>query len=96
MQLVMFYSVGDGCTYSCDITLPIIYDSPLAASLDFLKVVETAYSSGAKYGEFEWCGHKFNTSDFYTSPMQYGFNEAPQYSAPEFYTIDEWFKLYNL
>ena len=34
-QLVLTYSVGDGCTFSCDCTLPFEYESAEAAYLDF-------------------------------------------------------------
>lgn len=40
-KLVMLYTVGDGCTYSCDIVEPIIYESKEKAAEDFLmKIME--------------------------------------------------------
>jgi hypothetical protein len=34
-RLVLLYTVGDGCTYSCDEVVPITYESKESAILDF-------------------------------------------------------------
>ena len=83
-QVVMCYSVGDGCTYHCDVTLPIFYESPEQALVDFEKLCIAAHEAPwqVSHGTFVFCGTEFNESDFYEKDVLY---------LPSFLTVDEWF-----
>lgn len=77
-RLVMCFTVGDGCTYSCSETIPFKYESSEAALVDFEELI--------KRSEFEsevtFAGQTFSPSDFFENGVFYG---------PNIYTIDEWF-----
>jgi hypothetical protein len=83
MKIVMCYTDGDGYTYSCDVALPIEYESPEAALVEF----EIACKA-ARYErrEFRFGGHLFYPETFFwrdTSP--------DRFDPPDFLTVDEWF-----
>lgn len=80
IKLVMSYVDGDGCTYSCDVDLPFMYESAEAALVDF----EQAFLN-AKDGRFNFVGHEFYVSSFREHNSSY-------VQLPNFYTLDEWFQ----
>jgi len=83
MRLVMFYTAGDGCSYSCEQSIPINYESAEAALIDF----ETACMSAGNSRNvpfFDFAGRQFCTREFFDS-------EAKMY-VPDFLTVDEWFE----
>jgi hypothetical protein len=84
MKLVICYSVGDCCTYSCDVVRPVEYESAEAAIVEFERLaVEARAASGYV---FWFAGHEFDTSDFFWK------NTTPdRLYLPEILTIDEWF-----
>ncbi len=91
MKLVLAYSAGDGCTFSCDARLPIEYESAEAAAVDFEAAVMAADEAARKnldwrLAEFKFCGLELRSSMFI---------EEGRYYAPDFWTIDEWFKQEN-
>jgi hypothetical protein len=58
MQLVCIFTEGDGCTYSCDTTIPIERESVEAAQLEFISAAET----DDYY--FSVFGHEFKSADW--------------------------------
>lgn len=80
MRIVMIYQVSDGYTYSYDVVLPIIYDSPEQAAVDF---EDLARKFAYKGGKFKFDNEEFHCSDFISS--------RGGYESPKFLTIDEWF-----
>lgn len=92
MRLVLHFTAGDGCTYSCDVNLPFVYESAEAAIVDFEREVTIAHKTGRG---FVFAGHRLDTSDFfaydYSKPHADALKEAKLY-LPEIWTIDEWFE----
>jgi hypothetical protein len=81
MRLILEYSDSDGCTYSCTVTLPVVYESGEALLVDFEKLCE-----GNK-GDFMFAGMEFQSHTFF---------EEGVYYAPTVYTVDEWFAAQQL
>lgn len=48
-QLVIKYSVGDDCTYSCDVVLPLLYESVDQALFDLELAIENHIKDLAQY-----------------------------------------------
>ena len=84
MRLVIQYHDGDGCTYSCDITVPVVYESAEAFAVDFEKFCKDIKSSGK--GNSLW-GNSFAGQNWDV----FSFFEDDVYYPPQIYTIDEWF-----
>jgi hypothetical protein len=84
MQVVMLYSDGDGCTYSCDCTHPIHHESPEAARVEFDELCAAALSKKSRWQvmRFMFCGMEFDPMSFYIEG---------QYYPPDFLTVQEWF-----
>lgn len=80
IRIVMEFTEGDGCTYSCTHTLPIMYESCEAALVDFdaaiLHAKKNDISQVRMFGEMFWV---------------YTFFDEGQYFSPDFMTVDEWF-----
>jgi hypothetical protein len=81
MRLVLEYTIGDGCTYHCDETIPFVYDSAEQAYVDFEEAAQKAFLS---HSTFTFGGRTINSTHF--------FDDDGNYYPPEMYTIDEWFK----
>ena len=79
-QLVLIYEVGDGCTFSCTIIVPIKYESAeqLAVDLEqFCKSEEDFITiSGTTFESYDFC-------------------DEGVYYAPIIYTVDEWFAAHD-
>lgn len=98
MRLVMCFSDGDGCTYSCDVVHPIEYSSAEQAIVDFEQLCieakaavdaasrarQAAWTPNA--GMFYFAGHEFHYGTFYS--------RKDTFFPPEFLTVDEWFQKY--
>ena len=84
MHVVMLYTEGDGCTYSCDHTYPIIHESPEVARVEFDELCATAYAKKPNWREmkFMFCGIEFEPSTFYIDGNYY---------PPDFLTVQEWY-----
>jgi hypothetical protein len=85
-QVVMLYTSGDGCSYSCDHTFPIYYESPEQAYLDFEKLATDARATSKNRfpgAAFIFAGMEFWTGDF--------FLENGMYYPPDFLTVQAWF-----
>jgi hypothetical protein len=85
MRLVIEYSVGDGYTYSCDVTVPVVYESAEAFAVDFEKFCKDLESSGkvcSLYGDV-FAGQEWDVSSFFEDGVYY---------APRISTVDEWFE----
>ena len=78
MRLVMKYSVSDGCTFNCDVVLPVEYESAEAALLDF----ETLVKKDRKFTLF---GEEFYSSDFEEHAST---DRGLTLVLPEFLTVD--------
>ena len=92
-KLVIQYSVGDECTFSCEENRPFLYESLEKAEYDLLCTWEehnalhaTAYTATKGYvsSNFEFAGMTFDLSDFSTDGKTYN-------SPPEIYTLEDWF-----
>ena len=87
MKIVMTYSEGDGCTYSCDHTYPFEFESAEAAIVEFERLFNEANVPDPKrgyiVGQFTFCGFELNVCTF---------KDGNQVYLPEFYTLDEWFE----
>ena len=83
MRLVIEYHDGDGCTYSCNVTVPVLYESAEAFAVDFEKFCMDIKSSGkySLYGN-SFAGQEWDASFFF---------EDEVYFPPNIYTVDEWF-----
>jgi hypothetical protein len=85
-QLVLQYQDSDGCTYSCEVTLPVIYESAEALMVDFEEAMRAGLLSGA--GEVMFAGFPFYPATFfYRDPA----TDTQVYDTPYIWTIDEWF-----
>lgn len=82
IRMVLVYTESDGCTFSAEVVLPILYESTEAALVDFESCFEDAKASKDAYGFFDFAGHQFHTSSFIEGDKTY---------LPSFLTIDEWF-----
>jgi hypothetical protein len=80
MRLVLTYVQGDGYTYSCDVALPVDYESGEALLVDFEAEARDAYQRQVAY--FAVAGRQFSTQNFFDQGSYYG---------PEVLTVDEWF-----
>lgn len=74
MKLALTYTVGDGCTYSCDVIKLFEYESEEALLCDFMDAVSatklTSEQDNNNSGEFLFCGENWRWSDFYYWDMQ--------------------------
>jgi hypothetical protein len=79
MRLVIVYTESDGCTYSCENVVPIVYVS----GEDFLVDFEKAALANQKiFDAFTFAGQEWWAGVFFESGVYY---------APSVYTVDEWF-----
>ena len=83
MQLVIEYSVGDGCTWGCTNTVPVEYESPEAFAVDFEQfcLCEHARTDRLRPGAI-FAGLSWSVEAFFVDG---------QYWAPDVMTVDEWF-----
>lgn len=72
MKIVMVYTYTDGCTYSCQNTIPIEYDSPEAALCDF---IEKAYSDNFNIFGIDFYKYDFIEGDEFYPPEFYSLEE---------------------
>lgn len=80
MKLIMLYTIGNGCSWSQDIVLPIIFESPEAVIVKFEIAVNAAYKN--EKTDFIFAGHELSSKEFFFKSKLH---------LPEFLTIDEWF-----
>ncbi len=94
-QLVLLYSVSDGCTYSTDLTLPFYYESVEKAEYDLLSLWEKHFKSTDKIYE-----HYFNTEvDFAGLEIDllnlgYRKTDTWHYFEPTILKLNDWFERY--
>lgn len=85
MQLVIKYTVGDGCTYWCDVTTPVNYESGEAFLVDFEKFckenLDYNIMNPPVFAQLKWEPDRFF--------------ENGKYYAPDVLTVDEWFENYS-
>jgi hypothetical protein len=82
MRLVIKYTAGDGCSWSCEDVLPVEYESAEQLYVDFEAAARAAYA--ANVYAFVVANREFHTDYFF-----YG---AGTYNPPEILTVDEWFQ----
>lgn len=80
MRLVVIYYEGDGYTYSCQNTVPVVYESAEAFAVDLEEACKKAQESQAS--DFQLANQEWYTRCFF---------EDDKYFAPEILTVDEWF-----
>jgi hypothetical protein len=78
MKLVVTWTISDGCTYSCDMTQPVEYDSPEAFIIEFEEKAKSA-----KGINFFVAGKTWNKWDF---------TEKGVLFLPTVRTLEEWFE----
>jgi hypothetical protein len=87
IRLIVEFTTGDGCTFSCENTRPVVYESAEGFSVAFeewCKANRNTYSG--LYG-LEFAGHSWDPTDFFYQDS--AGNDV--YSGPEIYTVDEYF-----
>lgn len=67
MRLVVHYTVGDGCTYHCDVTLPILYDSAEKLLVDIEDACNARIAYQAKMAGL-WAAHNHKYRNQYSNP----------------------------
>jgi hypothetical protein len=82
MRLVIKYTAGDGCSWSCEDVLPVEYESAEQLYVDFEAAARAAKE--IKVYAFVVANREFHTDYFF-----YG---AGTYNPPEILTVDEWFQ----
>ena len=91
MKIVMTYDVSDGCTYSCEVTLPLEYDSPEQALLDFEAAFNAANVVDPVTGYFHGVFTVFG-QEFFVVTFKY----EGVVTLPNFYSLDEWFNIHRI
>jgi hypothetical protein len=97
-RLVVINWVGDGCTWSAENVVPVIYESDVAFAVDLeakVKEIQAAYSATHSVDvRFMLGGVEFDASHFFED--EYGVSSIlGTYYMPEILTIDAWFAKYN-
>jgi hypothetical protein len=87
MRLVIEYNDSDGCTFSCDVTVPVVYESAEAFAVDFEKFCKEIHAKELA-GDYSSSLVKFAGKSWGTS---YFFEDGVYY-APSISTVDEWFR----
>lgn len=97
-KLVMTFTIGDGCSWSCDETLPIEYESPEALIVDFM---EAAWKAHREKTKFIFAGYEFWLEMFIRrteEPFNGNGKKQMRQIAPHYYedpptiqTLEEWF-----
>lgn len=91
MRLVIKWNHGDGCTYSCDETEPVEFESAEAFIVGFEALLKANRDQqGFVYAGREWWTDHF----FYRVEDRDGKYLGKEVSLPEVMTVDEWFKEY--
>ena len=94
MRLVIKWNHGDGCTYSCDETEPVEFESQEAFLVGFEEAAKLSFTKGERGVMFagrEWWVdqfyyHKTDHKGRHTNDIEWTF--------PEILTVDEWFASY--
>jgi len=81
MKLVLIYTDSDEYTYCNDVVLPIEYESPEQALVDFEAAARHCREEGTP--KFEFAGFEFWPFHF--------FPHKNQINLPEILTIEQWF-----
>jgi hypothetical protein len=89
MRLVLFFTDGDGCSWSADTTLPFEWESAEAAIVEFERACKTAFAE--RQQTFMFAGHELSPDAFYPRDSYL----QPKYQAPSIMTVDEWFENYG-
>ena len=93
MRLVIKWSHGDGCTYSCDETEPVEFESAEAFIVGFEVALKAAHESNASsfmFANREWWEDHF----YYRVYDDRGHYEGKEMELPSVLTVDEWFNQY--
>lgn len=93
MRLVIKWNHGDGCTYSCDETEPVEFESAEAFIVGFEDALKAAHKAGK--GEFQFAGRDWWEDQFYyRKEDRNGRYLGKEMSLPRVLTVDEWFEQY--
>ena len=96
-KLVLTFTSGDGCTYSCGNDLPFLAESKIVAELELLEMWqewEKKISNPVVYGQqtcyLKFHGHELDFWDLTESDD----NRRRSYMEPQILTLEEWFERY--
>ena len=93
MKLVLYYTIGDGCSWSADETVPFEYESKEKAEYDLLELWEKcAETPRDKYTSFEFAGRTYDAGDFSFYDEQ---SKKIIYNEPIILELDEWFEQFK-
>jgi len=100
MKLVVSYHVGDGYTYSCDVTTPLEYESAEAFIVHFedkLKEYLTKCDEEYTPSEFTLAGIEFSATDhIWNQRQEKRKSDKVEYvrhiDLPTVETLEEWFE----
>lgn len=81
MRLVIQYTHGDGYTWSCENTVPVVYESAEDFAVDFEHWCKEFKDHSSLYG-MNFAGQEFTPADFF---------EDGEYYPPGIMTVDDWF-----
>jgi hypothetical protein len=80
----MLYTVGDGCTYSCDVVKPIVYESIEKAKIDFgTKILEVEEAQAEYQKKYEQWNNRLQSTSKSEKRMEL-FKERPESPSDEF------------
>jgi hypothetical protein len=88
MKLVVTYTDSDGCTYSCDMTKAVEYESEEAFAVHFEEAVKKARDE-KKY-EMEFAGHSWYVQQFFYQAGKQ--RDITVYDPPYVYTLEDWWE----
>lgn len=91
MQLVIEHDAGDRYTWWARCTIAVIYESAEAFAVDF-EAFCLQNRDVRGHPDPAFAGHTWDMGDFFPYNEDY---EIGEYTAPEIYTVDEWFAHHN-
>lgn len=87
MKLVVCFSVGDGCTYSCDETIPCEHESDVALLCEYEDAVKAAVAD--QKWEVHFLDNNWSLDIFYD-------RETKTITEIEIYELEVWFQKHKV
>lgn len=88
MRLIIRYTVGDGCSWSSENVVPVVYESAEAFMVDFEEQCLDRKST------FTLGGQEFQACDFFEIDGSTGYtSDKATFCPPEILTLDEFFSV---
>jgi hypothetical protein len=93
MRLIVKWSYGDGCTYSCNETEPVEFESAEAFIVGFEDALKAAFKDHQI--DFKFAGREWDLDQFYYRVEdRHGRYLGNDLTLPKVLTVDEWFNNY--